>query len=80
MNNGEAFFPAQKMSREEALRSYTVNGAYAAFEEGIKGTLAAGKLADVTVFTRDLLTCPEEEILSAEVAMTIVGGKVLYKK
>ena len=80
MNNGEAFFPAQKMSREEALRSYTVNGAYAAFEEGIKGTLAAGKLADVTVFTRDLLTCPEEEILSAEVARTIVGGKVLYKK
>ncbi len=80
MKNGEAFFRSQKMTREEALRSYTVNGAYAAFEEGIKGTLAAGKLADVTVFTRDLLTCPEEEILSAEVAMTIVGGKVLYKK
>jgi len=80
MKNGEAFFRSQKMTREEALRSYTVNGAYAAFEEGIKGTLTAGKLADVTVFTRDLLTCPEEEILSAEVAMTIVGGKVLYKK
>ncbi len=52
----------------------------AAFEEGIKGTPTAGLPAFVTVFTRDLLACPEEEILSAEVAMTIVGGKVLYKK
>jgi len=80
MKNGEAFYPAQKMTREEALRSYTINGAYAAFEETIKGTLAVGKLADVTVFDTDIMTCPEKEILSAGVAMTIVGGKVLYKK
>ena len=80
MKNGEMFFPAQKMTREEALRSYTINGAYAAFEEKIKGTLSVGKLADVTVFTTDIMTCPEDEILSAGIAMTIVGGKILYKK
>ncbi len=77
---GEAFFPDQKMTREEALRSYTLNGAYAAFEEGIKGSLTVGKLADVTVFTKDIMTCPEDEIPSADIAMTIVGGKVLFKK
>ncbi|MCX6566137.1 MAG: amidohydrolase [Candidatus Aminicenantes bacterium] len=80
MKNGEVFFPVQKMTREEALRSYTINGAYAAFEEKIKGSLSVGKLADVTVFTRDIMTCPEGDIPSAEIAWTIVGGKVLYKK
>jgi len=80
MKNGEPFFPGQKMTREEALRSYTLNGAYAAFEENIKGSLTAGKLADITVFSKDIMTCPDEEIPSAEVLYTIVGGKVLYKK
>ena len=56
------------MTREEALRSYTINGAYAAFEEKIKGSLSVGKLADVTVFTKDIMTCPEDEILSAGIA------------
>ena len=80
MKNGEAFYPEQKMTRQEALRSYTLNGAYAAFEEGKKGSLAAGKLADVTVFSKDIMTCPEDEIPKAEVLWTIVGGKILYKK
>ena len=80
MKTGETFFPGQKMTREEALRSYTLNGAYAAFEENIKGSLAAGKLADITVLSKDILTCPEDEILNAQIAYTIVGGKVLYKK
>lgn len=80
MKMGETFYPAQKMTRDEALRSYTINGAYAAFEETIKGTLSVGKLADVTVFDTDIMTCPEEEILSAAAAMTIVGGKILYRK
>ncbi len=79
MKNGGLFYPGQKMTREEALRSYTLNAAYAAFEETIKGSLVPGKLADVTVFTKDILTCPDDEIPSARVAMTIVGGKVLYK-
>jgi predicted amidohydrolase YtcJ len=80
MKDGSAFFPGQKMSREEALRAYTINGALAAFEEGIKGSLTAGKLADITVLSKDILTSPEEEIRTAEVLMTIVGGKVLFRK
>jgi hypothetical protein len=67
------------MSRVEALRSYTINGAYAAFEEGIKGSLTPGKLADVTVLSKDILTVPDEEIRSARVLYTIVGGKVRYE-
>jgi hypothetical protein len=80
MKNGETFFPDQKMTRLEALKSYTLNAAYAAFEETIKGSLTPGKLADITVFSKDIMTCPEDEILKAEVAATIVGGKVLYRK
>ncbi|HVP90331.1 MAG TPA: amidohydrolase, partial [Terriglobales bacterium] len=78
--DGTAFFPAERMTRAEALRAYTLNGAYAAFEEGLKGSLTPGKLADITVLSKDIMTCPEEEIRSAEVLYTIVGGKVLYKK
>ena len=78
--DGTAFFPDQRMTREEALRSYTINGAFAGFEEGLKGSLAPGKLADVTVLSRDILTCPEDDIPSTEVLYTIVGGRVLYKK
>jgi predicted amidohydrolase YtcJ len=76
--DGSTFYPDQRMSRPEALRSYTRNAAYAAFEEGSKGSLAVGKLADVTVLSKDILTVPEEEIKSARVDFTIVGGKVLY--
>jgi predicted amidohydrolase YtcJ len=79
-NQGTKFYPAQAMSRMEALRSYTINGAYAAFEEGIKGSLTPGKLADITVLSKDILTVPEEEIPTAEVVYTIVGGKVKYRK
>jgi predicted amidohydrolase YtcJ len=80
MKNGETFFPAQKMTRQEALKSYSLNAAFAAFEETIKGSLTPGKLADMTVFSKDIMTCPEDEILKAEVVATIVGGKVMYKK
>lgn len=74
------FEPDQKMSREQALRSYTLAAAYAAFEEDIKGSIERGKLADFTIFTKDIMTIDEDDILSAEVAMTIVGGKTAYKK
>ncbi|MBM3890176.1 MAG: amidohydrolase family protein, partial [Verrucomicrobia bacterium] len=80
MKDGNVFFGDQKMTRQEALKSYTLNGAYAAFEENIKGSLVAGKLADMTVFSKDLLTCPDDEIPTTEVLYTIVGGKVAYKK
>ena len=78
--DGSAFYPEQAMTREQALRSYTVNNAYAAFEEDIKGTLEVGKLADVTVLSRDILTVPADQILETEVVYTIVGGRVLYER
>ncbi len=78
--NGEVFYADERMSRAEALKAYTLNGAYAAFEEAIKGSLTPGKLADVTVLSADITTIPEEQIPKAEVLYTIVGGKVLYKK
>ncbi len=80
MKNGQAFYPDQRMNREEALKAYTLNGAYAAFEEQIKGSLAAGKLADITILSKDILTIPEDDILKTEVLYTIVGGKVAFKK
>jgi predicted amidohydrolase YtcJ len=79
LKDGSLFFPAQRMTREEALRSYTLDAAYAAFEEGEKGSLEAGKLADVVVLSRDIMTVPEDQILSTDVVYTIVGGKVVYE-
>ena len=78
--DGSVFFPDQKMSREEALRAYTLNGAYAAFQEDILGSLTTGKLADITVLSQDIMTIPDDDILNTEVLYTIVGGKVMYKK
>jgi hypothetical protein len=77
---GQVFFPDQRMSRMEALKSYTLNAAFAGFDEGTRGSLEVGKYADVTVLSKDILTVPEDEIPSAQVSYTIVGGKILYKK
>jgi len=77
--DGKVFYGDQRMSRLEALRSYTINNAFAAFEEDIKGSLSIGKLADITVLTKDITTVPDDEILQAKVAYTIVGGKIVYK-
>ncbi len=79
MSNGERFYPAQRMSRMEALRAYTTNAAYGAFEEELKGTLTPGKLADVTVLSQDIMTIPEERIPDTRVEMTIVGGEIVYE-
>jgi len=79
MPSGERFHPEQKMSRMEALQSYTIWAAYAAFEEDVKGSLAPGKYADVTVIDGDILTLPDELLEHAKVVMTIVGGKVAWK-
>ena len=78
--DGSVFYPDQRMSRDEALRSYTLNGAYASFQEDILGSLTPGKLADITVLSKDIMTVPEDEILEAEVLYTIVGGKIAYQK
>jgi hypothetical protein len=76
--DGAVFYGDQRMSRLEALRSYTINAAYAGFDERIKGSLSVGKLADVTVFSTDILAVPEDQIPSAKVLYTIVGGRVQY--
>ena len=79
LKDGTVFYPDQRMSREEALRSYTWNNAYAAFEEKIKGSLEVGKLADITVLSKDIMTIPEDQIPTTDVAYTIVGGKVMFQ-
>ena len=78
--DGRVFYPDQRMSRMEALKSYTLNAAYAAFEESSRGSLKVGKLADMTVLSKDITTIAEDEIPTARVTYTIVGGKILYKK
>ena len=79
-STGEVFFPDQRMSRMEALRSYTINAAYGAFEENLKGSLAVGKLADVTVLSQNIMTIDETRIPETEVVYTIVGGEVVYTR
>jgi hypothetical protein len=68
------------MTREEALTSYTVNNAIAAFEEDIKGSLSPGKLADIVVLSQNILTVAEENIPNTDVDMTIVGGEIRYQR
>jgi hypothetical protein len=67
LKDGSVFFPDQRMSRMEALRSYTANNAYSACEENSKGSLKVGTLADITVLSKDILTIPEDEIPTAKV-------------
>ncbi len=73
------WYPEQKMTREEALKSFTIWPAYAQFEEGLKGSLEVGKVADFVVLDRDILRCPENEIKDAKVLLTVVGGRVEYQ-
>jgi predicted amidohydrolase YtcJ len=78
-DNGMIFFPEQKITRAEAVYSYTLANAFAAFEEKDKGSITKGKLADLVVLDKDLLKCSDEEILQAKVLLTVVGGKVQYQ-
>lgn len=70
----------QKMTRDQALKSYTLDGAFAEFEEKFKGSIEVGKAADFTVYDKNIMEIPEDEILQAKVQLTVVGGKVVYKK
>jgi predicted amidohydrolase YtcJ len=72
--------PEQKIGVEDALRAYTTGGAYASFEEGEKGSLARGKLADVVIIDRDLTRIPPETIREARIMYTIVGGRVVFDR
>lgn len=75
--NPDGWVPAQKITVEEALRAYTTGGAFASFDESRKGTLAAGKLADLVLIDRNLFEIPAEQIREAKVLATVVGGKVV---
>jgi predicted amidohydrolase YtcJ len=76
--NPNGWFPEQKITVEEAVRAYTLSGAYAEFAEHVKGSLEVGKLADLVVLSRDLFTIAPDEIPSVEILYTIVGGKIVY--
>ena len=78
LTDGSVFFPDQRMTRLEALRSYTLSAAEAAFEEEHKGSLSVGKLADIVVLTKDILDCPEDQIRKSKVRYTFVGGALRY--
>ena len=71
--------PEEKMTREQALRSYTLDAAYGEFDEHLKGSIEPGKLADLTILDKDIMKIPDDEILSTRVSMTIIGGKVVYR-
>lgn len=79
MPNGSVFHGEQKMTREEALRSYTLAAAFAAHENDVKGAIVVGKLADIVVLDQDLRTCPDDAITKTRVLYTIVGGRVAYE-
>ncbi len=78
--SGKPFFPAQKMTRMEALKSYTINGAFAAFQDSLLGSITKGKLADFTILSQDILTVPDWKLPATKTLYTIIGGKILYKR
>lgn len=76
----EGWFPEQRLSIEEAIRFFTLNNAYASFEESIKGSITEGNLADLVVLDRDILSLPPQELLETQVLYTIFDGKIIYEK
>ncbi|MFP6616598.1 MAG: amidohydrolase family protein, partial [Candidatus Hydrogenedentota bacterium] len=73
------WYKDQKLTREEALKSFTLDGAYAGFEEDIKGSIEVGKWADLVILSKDIMTVPAKEILNTKVLMTFVGGTLVYR-
>jgi predicted amidohydrolase YtcJ len=78
--SGEGWHPEQAVSREDALKMFTIWPAYAAFEEKDKGSVEVGKLADFTVLSRDIMKIPEAEILETQNEMTVIGGEIIYSR
>jgi predicted amidohydrolase YtcJ len=78
--NPNGWVPAQKITVEEALRAYTRGGAYASFNEGNRGTLAVGKLADFAILERDIMTVPPAELRDVKVLRTVVGGRTVFER
>ncbi|MGN6191059.1 MAG: amidohydrolase family protein, partial [Rhodanobacteraceae bacterium] len=79
-HGNKTFFPAEAKTPVQELKSYTWNNAYAMFQEHELGSLTPGKLADIDVFSGDLLTLPSNDILRTRVLYTIIGGKVVYQR
>ncbi|MDD3212959.1 MAG: amidohydrolase [Eubacteriales bacterium] len=77
---GESIGPMQRISMLEAIRCYTLNGAYASFEEDVKGSLEVGKLADIALLSQDILAYPPEKVMDIQVDLTMIGGKVVYER
>ena len=75
---GSVIMPAEAISRNEALKMYTINNAYASFEEDLKGSIEPGKLADMAVLTEDILTCPVDNIKKIQSELTLLGGRIVY--
>ena len=78
--SGEGWHPEQAVSREDALKMFTIWPAYAVFEEKDKGSVEVGKLADFTVLSRDIMKIPEAEILETQNEMTVIGGEIIYSR
>ena len=78
--SGEGWHPELKVTREEALKMFTIWAAYSAFQENVLGSLEVGKLADISVFDKDLMTIPEEEIMSSNAVLTIVHGEIVHQQ
>jgi len=76
---GTVIVPEEAISREQALRLFTINNAYGSFEENIKGSIEPGKLADLVVISDDILNCPVDRIKDIKAEMTMVGGKIVYR-
>lgn len=74
----DGYEPGQKMTRDQALKSYTLNAAFGAFEEDVKGSIEVGKYADFAIFNADFMTIPEDRILNTKVVMTVVDGEIEY--
>lgn len=77
---GEVCGPSQRISMMEAIRCYTINGAYASFEENIKGSIEVGKLADLVILSEDIMTYPAEKVMDIKVDMTMIDGEIVYQK
>lgn len=77
---GDRFYPDEALNRMESLRAYTINNAYAAFQEDVLGSITPGKYADLVILSKDILTVPEDEIPTAEVDLTVLAGEVVYRR
>lgn len=77
--SGEGWHPEEKVTREQALKMFTIWPAYVAFEENVRGSIEVGKLADLTILSADIMKIPEMEILKAHCAMTVIGGEIVYE-